>query len=312
MKRLQNKIAESRSTLPWTVVLAGAAWYVAAKETSPLTYLSTSLIGLAAYLTFLLNNRYTLIRIYSRTPSTSLIALSCCSIPFLLDTDGLIGLATACLMLLSYRLLFDAYQDKNSQGTIALVFTCTGISALAEPKVLCLVPLMWVLIKTKIMALSIRTAIASLLGLMLPFWLAASYLLSRHQATEWAVSWWNRLIETAPLADFSNWPQPMFLSVAFVGLLFVIGSLHFFQVSSNDSIKTRMFYHIFMTMGGTAIIMMALQPQEATWALPLLVANTSFLVAHFITFSHSRLTNITFIVITCMALGLTLFHLWTL
>ena len=312
MKKLQNRIAESRRTMPWASLVTLVVWMAAGAYNKASVALSLALLALAVYLTIALNNRYTLMRIYSRMASTMLMAMACSMLAMLTTVNGLTGMAVACLFLLSYRMLFDAYQDKSAKGMVYAAYACIGIASWAEPQVLLFVPILWIMLKTKVMALSAKTFTASLLGLLTPYWLGVTVVLLTSN-TERLLPWWmDRATAFGPIADFSEWPLWLFVATGLVYLFFIVGSLHFMNASNNESIKTRMLFHIIMTIGATAALWLILQPQQVHWLLPLLMVHTSFVIGHCFTFTRTRLFSLFFLFSAAATLVLTLCNLWML
>lgn len=312
MRRLQNQIARSRLTLLGSVVLTSIVWLVATLHTSPWVVLPWGLVMLATYLTVALNRHHTLLRTYSRMPSTTLMAMACYFLPTLVRPEGVVGCAIAVLFLTCLWMLLEAYQDPRSPGRVFIGFSCIGLASWWQPQILFLVPFIWVLLKAKIAALSLRTVMASLLGLLLPYWLIGSYIFVKYKHVNWVTDWWEQAQAFSPVADFSGWPLVTSWAVALTILFYLVGSLYFLYASRQENAKTRALFHIFISLGAAAGLMVVLQPQHVAWALPLLMVNTSFLFGHFLTFSNSRLSNIFFIVSTIIVCSLIGYNLWML
>ena len=79
IKRLQNKIAESRLALPVTSVIAIVLWFVYGLVQQNL-WLSSICFAVTTYLMVELNNSNSLIRIYSRMVSCSFMFMICSSV----------------------------------------------------------------------------------------------------------------------------------------------------------------------------------------------------------------------------------------
>ena len=70
-----------------------------------------------------------------------------------------------------------------------------------------------------------------------------------------------------------------------------------------------MYYDVFILHGIAAIVFAVLQPQYFDLLLTVLIVCTSPVIAHFVTHTHKRITNITFIAILALALALIVFNI---
>ena len=118
IKRTQNKIAESRTTLPVVVSYAILIWMAAGLLTHN-WWIQFACFLVSSYLMVELNNQNALIRIYSRMVSCSFLVLSCAGNFLFPSLEVALGqLCFICFLLL----LFRTYQDKASPGdTIAIM-----------------------------------------------------------------------------------------------------------------------------------------------------------------------------------------------
>ena len=172
-KRLQNKIAESRYALVTSIAALAATWgsFIL---TSNERLIALALILATTLVMVRLNTIHAIMRTYSRMVSCSFLAISAIALPYF------IAPANAALPLcfsIIYTLLFFSYQDNSAVGIIFLAFLVLGIASLIYIPVLFLVPIFWIIISTRMLAMSPRTFFASILGLITPYWFAAAYCL---------------------------------------------------------------------------------------------------------------------------------------
>ena len=73
--------------------------------------------SITAYLMMLLNNEYSLIRVYSRFISVFFLALSCCNCQLFASIPEAIS---SLFFVLTYFILFNSYQDKAKTGILAV------------------------------------------------------------------------------------------------------------------------------------------------------------------------------------------------
>lgn len=301
---MQTRVAGSRFSLPATAVVVFALWALLSLHRGCgwlpmlLTLCST---GLMVHM----NTENALMRTFSNMVSCSFLVLSLMLLPELsLWQTGLAQL----FCILGYIYLFRAYQNKEGMGYVFTAFAFLGAGAVFFPQLLFLVPALWVVLGSKLMAMSLRTFLASLLGLLVPYWFWAGYLFFKQGDLNLIVDNIMRLAEFTPLLAWQSVPDDVVAITAFVFLVGLIGSVHFLRTSYNDKIRTRMLYEIFIIMSACLALFIVLQPGRAGVLLPLLTINVAPLIAHFITFTHTRLTGITFVVLILTALLLTAIH----
>ena len=184
IKRFQNKIAESRFALIATILLCLPAWLVSAwymlaygsclipEQSSPTHSLSpltphptfnvqhsTSYVLLWGLLTLIsvfliaeLNNRNALIRIYSRMVSSCfLVMATTLTITHWSAERNVVTLATSLL----FYLLFLTYQDRKATGKVYYAFVSLSVASIFFPQILFFVPLLWLLMGTRLLSLSV-------------------------------------------------------------------------------------------------------------------------------------------------------------
>lgn len=100
------------------------------------------------------------------------------------------------------------------------------------------------------------------------------------------------------------------VSLAYFALLGVMGSIHFLRNSYLDKIKTRMIYETIIILLGFTLCFIILQPQHAPLLTPVLITVVAPLIAHYITFTRTFVTNLSFIAIIVTAFLLTALNSW--
>lgn len=316
MKRFQNKVAESRKLLPCVALYGIVVWVVngllspyyplASKGITGGAWVQLGCLALSAALMVILNNSNALIRTYSRTVSASFIVLTCLTcFQFNSVSGAILGLCAVA----SYLTAFRTYQDKQATGWTFYSFLCVGMASLLFVQVLWFVPVLWLLMQLQLNSLSWRTFFASILGLLTPYWVIMPYVLWQADV-QWLVAHFVSLTEVSFPHDFRQLTVSQILSFALITLLTLTSIIHFLRNASADKIRTRQFYGCFILMALLCIAAMVLQPQHYDPLMRLLIINTSPLLAHFITLTHTRITDIAFKVICVVTLLLTIFNLW--
>lgn len=306
-KTFQNKIAVSRFALPVTAIYALLVWMAAGLFGQHL-WIQFTLLAIATYLMVELTNVNSLMRIYSRMVSCAFLALTCASNITFTSVKGAI---TGVFFIAFYLMFFNAYQDKRASASVFYAFTFLGIVSLVFVHILYLMPLFWILLIVNILAFSGRTFIASILGIIMPYWFLAGYYIYQGNF-EGIIDHFAQLEAFGPFFDIQTIiSQPHhFITLIFVVVLAITGSVHFLLNAYQDKIRTRMLYELFIATDAVCLFCLLLQPQMYENLLPLLIINTSPLIAHFITFTKSKVSNVIFIIILTAAILLTAYNLW--
>lgn len=305
MKRFQNNIASSRWSLPLTALAVMAIWILAALRTDSL-WLSFAAMVASSYLMVELNNANALIRIYSRMVSCSFMTLTTITMYEFASWEP--AAVTLC-MAGFYTFAFRCYQDGKAPGLIFYAFVCLSLASLAWVQVFFFLPLLWIVMAVNLMAMSARTFSASLLGIILPYWFYAAWCAATGNM-QLFVDHFTAIAEFHRIADISNITIPQAASVVFIFILALIGMVHFLHTSYNDKIRTRMLYEIFITIDIAAFLFLVLQPQHLQPLLGIIIVNTAPLIGHFVALTHTKFTNITFIVALVLAVALFIYNQW--
>jgi hypothetical protein len=307
MKHLQNRIAESTLVLPVTAIFTLVVWLLSGLVSHG-WWLQLLLFAVTTYLTVELSNANALLRIRSRMVSCTFLALSCA-------TCFLFGSLTAIIVQLCITvttiILFRTYQDQQAPGFTFYAFLFFGISSFFFVKVLYLLPIVWILMATHLQSLSWRSWLASLLGLATPYWLAFAYCMLRQDFTLLSVRGdLQSPTLLSPLSSFSI-QTSLPLGRAWVGLLFILammllGMVHLSTHSFEDKIRIRQLYGYFSIMSIVLVLLLFLLPQHFDVLMMLLILHASPIVAHYLTLTHSRATNIIFLLAVAINLLITI------
>ena len=304
-KRLQNRIAESKMTMPATTIYALVVWLLCGMLTNHWWW-QIGCFAVTTYLMVQLNNTNVLIRIFSRMVSSAFLALSCtaCFLFPVLREAVMITFLTAFTLL-----LFHTYQDKKAVGLTYYAFLLFGVASIAYVHVLFFLPLIWLLMITNIMSMSWRTWVASLLGLVTPYWFGSIWLLYQKSYTL-AIEHFSALTVFEEPFNLYGITDSQKATLALVILLAIIGAIHFIHKNFLDKIRIRMYYGFFMWMDLAALVFLLLQPQHFNAMLLIMIVNTSPLIAHFVALTSTKITNIAFLVLSAITFLLTVYNIW--
>lgn len=315
MKRLQNRIAESYLTLPIAAVYSVAIWLIAFLHNTSKAVQSPTLaihwpemacFVISVYVIVELNNSNMLLRVRSRMVASTFIFLSCMLVSGFQSL--LVGISQICFIT-TILLLFHTYQNRSSAGQTYYAFLCLGLSSLIYAEYLYYIPLLWVLMTTRLQSLSPRTLAASVFGILTPYWLASIWLFYLDDFTPM----------TEHLADFGNFVFPadyqavsieQWLIYAFLTVTSIAGIIHFWMYSYEDKIRIRQLYGFLIAMSLATLIYIALQPHQYHIFIRMAIVCCSPIIAHFLTLTSTRLTNILFFVIIGACICITAINLW--
>uniref|UniRef100_A0AB33J211 Uncharacterized protein n=1 Tax=Prevotella sp. GTC17259 TaxID=3236795 RepID=A0AB33J211_9BACT len=269
-------------------------------------WIQTACLALAALMMVQLNNAYALIRIYSRMVSCSFLVL-CTMAAFLLPSQE--GSILQLCIIAFLLFLFRGYQDNRATGWVFYAFAMWGIASIFFVHILYFVPILWVILYTNILAGSVKTLCASLLGLSVPYWFLAGYdVWTGHPVA--LMLHFQQLAHFQPVGQIQLLTTNQLLTCGFLLILAVTGTIHFFRHSYNDKIRTRMFYEVFVVIDAAAFVFIFLQPQHYSELLRICIVTTAPLIGHFLALTRTRITNIAFHAMLAAALVITVINLW--
>ena len=307
MKRLQNRIAEGGKTLPTAAAFGVLVWLAIGLVQRQLWPQLACFVA-SVYLMVELTNQNALLRTRSRMVSSSFILLSCQSCILF---PQLTGAVVQLCFVVAFILLFQTYQDQQSTGRVFYAFVVVGLSSLFFVHTLWYVPALWVLMATQLQSLSVRTWLASLIGLATPYWLALLWLMVPWGVgpTQWSLSLQPLADHFGELADIRYalppYPLERGILLLFALVLAAGGIMHFWSRSFEDKIRIRLLYGFFITLTALTVLFILAQPQHYDVLMRVLAVCASPLIAHVFTFTSSRLSGILFFTAIALSVALT-------
>ena len=307
-KRTQNIIAESRRTLPISILYGVGIWLLAGLVHQGWWFQFACFFA-SVYTMIHLNNINLLIRVYSRSVSVFFILL-CCSTAWLFPSVQ--GAVILLCSTLSLFLLFSCYQDQATMGRTFYIFLLFSAVSLVEPYFLLFIPVYLLLMGLTIYSLSIRTFFAALIGLITPYWLYTGWQLYfyRHEP-EKAIEYLTQLTELSWRADYTVVTTAQWCYIGLLVVLFLVGATHFWLTSYMDKIRVRQVYGSLIILALYTIVLLAILPQKYDTFISMMTIAVTPIAAHFFTLTHSRLSNIFYLLTMVVILLLTGINLWT-
>lgn len=268
--------------------------------------LSIAIVAATTYTIVEWNSQCQLLRIRSRMTSSVFLALL--ALMPSLHSVGRAVVPVFCL-LACYFLLFKGYGQYRTQGYTFHAFLFLALGSLVYPPLLLLAPTLLVSCNVQLRLLAFKPFVASILGLMLPYWVygAAVFLceyvgyvapaaLHRWTAAGLACpTWqaWRERIDAFP-PDYTAvewWQWAAFACLAVLGLI-AVG--HFVSTSYNDKIRTRQYFYTMLLQLVPILALTICFPRDAAFTLPLLAFGVTPFVAHY--FALSRGGSASFVV----------------
>jgi hypothetical protein len=207
--------------------------------------------------------------------------------------------------------IYQTYQDYQAVGLDFYTFLILSLGSLFDVRILWFVPVYWLFMAFFVYSMSLRTFFASLFGLILPYWCVSAWLLWKEEGDfSYFVDHFIPLWHFQFPVDYTS-THPIHIAVlVFLVILTLTGVIHFIRTSYNDKIRIRQIYYSFMFINFVTLVFMILQPQTEDIMLRTMIITTSPLIGHFVSLTHTRITNIAFFVILAVSLVLTILSIW--
>jgi len=308
IKRAQNKVAESRYTLLWAALFGIAVWALCGLATHQL-WVQFACFVLSVFLINQLGSVNALIRIYSQTVPAMFIALSCASCFIFPSLKG--GIAQLC-MVCSLFTLTCTYQDRRSPGWTFYTYMFLAMASLVEIHVLWFVPVYLLMAIFFYYSISWRTSMAAVLGLLMPYWFYATWTLWQHGSDFTTfVSHFYPVFDIGSSAMLvTQLPIAQLLSAGLLVVVAITGVIHYLRNSYGDKVRVRQLYYSLIFLNITATTLLLLLPQHIDLMIRLMIITASPLAAHFLTLTHTRITNVAFYALMATVIILTAINLW--
>ena len=313
-RRLHNRIAESELTFPICALLAILSWgwqaWRMAAGYEALAWLGGGLLMalLVAYVVMETNNTFQLIRVRTRWVAGTWLLLAS-AFPFM-HAAGAPLLLTA-IMAICYNLTFHCYQLPKSAPQYFYITLLLSAGSILHPLMLAFLPAFFFYIIVLMRSMSLRTLVAGLAGILLPYllWGAWQFLsddLSPLFMHYQRISGW-----TLPHAeDYRQLSVRQIISWSIIGFYTLVGLLHYWRTNYNDKIRTRMMLYVFAWQTILLHGLLALLPRCYTTLMALMFVSVPPLFIHYLALSSNRFSVLIFFVSILSYLLLLYANLW--
>ena len=302
LNRFQIQVATGRLTLPVVILIWLLLWGITLQEWKDCIYLAiTAIIG---YMMIEINTAFTLIRTRTTMPVCIfwMIATSLFFLPPL-EWENLVPLA----FLLSVYQLFRSYESSSPAIPIYHAFFFISLGSLVFPPFIYFSPILWGSM-IPFRSLSGKSLLASLLGIITPYWFLFGYCFYFDQMPLFLAPL-QEMILFYPI-DYGHLTTSEIASWGTITLLLIISGFHYWQMSYMDKTRTRI-YHSFLVIVGLYVTLWSiLQPNYMRELMVIELICASFLSGHLFTLTRNRFSGIFFIVTFITIILLTIFNLW--
>ncbi len=319
----QRTIATSKFTLPVVVLLSAVAWFLSDGGQAHSSYddyglwrllpevvktgalsvvLSFVLSMMAVYFMTELNNTFVLLRISSRMLGSMLAVLLALSPFFHSLTPAHVLLV---LLLLSLFPLFLSYQQQGSMAYIFVAYMLLSVASLLFPKILLALPCYWSA-QIALRSFNPRTLAASLIGVVVPYWIAFSLAYVNDCLPEFFFGFIDGFGFSLP--DYSVWTMSQLLMALYTLLLALVGVFDFYAHGNQDKTRTRVYLNVVVMFAVVSFLLLVWETSHFVLFYPLVLITTSVLAGHHIAQSYSRFDNIYTLVVCLLALALIVFE----
>lgn len=302
-----NRAATSKVLLPAISIYTLVAFLMIGTYTIE-WWVQLMLSALATVMVLTLNNRHALIRIFSRSVSSSYMVLLVLCLPlFTQDIDDVPGSMLQVVWCGVMLTLLEGYQQRRPPVMSYYCGVCCGVCSLLFPAFLYFVPAMWIVQFTLMQNISLRSFCASVCGILTAHWLWSSILIASSK-TPTIIMHYSRYAEGPAVFATSTMSDNVSITMYLLALLLVITALHFISDSSSDKIKIRNCYYMFIVLSVALVIVGFAMPQFKLWAMRMLIVTLSPMLGRYFTFADSRFSTILQYVILACVLSLTLYN----
>lgn len=288
-QKFRNRVSQSMASLPIASLLVAVVWMLPDVSNA---YLWGGLAVMAAMTLIMAewNNQFQLIRIRSRMNSVvflTLMALFPSLHALTWDVVPTVGL------LLSYFVLFRAYGAYQTQGILFHTLFFVSLGSLVYPPLLLFAPFLLLSSYAQLRALTFRSFFAGLLGLLLPYWLYAPYLVWQpEKGREFLALWQHYLLTDIP--DYAALPPHHWVASGLLLFLALVSVFHFLRTAYNDKIRTRQYFFLLLVQFLPLLMMGAAYPADDAHWIPLLIVTMTPFVGHYFTLARGSLMNLWF------------------
>lgn len=283
---LQNKVAESRLTLPVSVALFIVVRLFQGVEVS-FTAAAAALLCLCTAAVMLETNvALQILRVRSRL-GESLWLLLAAAMPFLYGLDA--PAVCAFCLAAGMGLLLCCYQNRNAVLLVFHSFLFLGAGSLLSPVMIPLALLFYFCLAFLMRAFSWKGLWAGIVGLLTPYWCWVAWeacVGDVMRVADHVLALWLWVLDWDGLSLLpAVWLLPVWCLLVFFGLT---GIIHYMRKRYDDKIRTRMMLYVYVCVTVFLHVAFLLLPGQRMELLAMMAVSTSPLMAHYWAMTRGR------------------------
>ncbi len=304
-RNIRDRIVGSTSTLVAAIAISALCWCLTGfSEPSNWAGFGAAITAMASLRCMVNGNALMRVRTWM-VPSVFIVL---CGMSWETHRLNAPMIGAACYALSQY-FLFKSYQDYHAERRVVIAFTLLSAGSLFFPPLIYLGVAYYAALLIQLRAMTLRTLLAGLFGLMIPleFYAGAAFL-SGHGELLYA---YTDALTGFEALSLPQWSLTQWISAGLMTVLFVWTGLHFFFTSFNDKIRVRMCFYVIIVQCTLLYAALALQPRLFNSLLPFMVLESSPLIGHYLAFAKGRMSAAGFTLIFIMVLAVITFNtLW--
>lgn len=285
-----KRVAVSRLTQPFAITMSLLLWFLLPAADASLTSCVSSAVpvGMAVWLVREFNVRFVLLRINSKMLSSLFAVL----MGFAVSLHGsFMANLIALVLVLIYMQIFSTYQRPHP-APVFVSFAMLSMLTMIVPSMAVYVPFCWMAL-AHLHAMTPRTVLASLLGLLAPYWFVVGgmYACGSYQMIVDEFEF----ITTLRFFDYSSvTPVRMAFSV-YVFVFLLVGFVEMLMSNYADKVRVRILYQLVFAHGFIAFLILIVQPDYYDEMVAQLIVDAAIVGGHCVAQNYSRATHIFFI-----------------
>ena len=200
---------------------------------------------------------------------------------------------------------FKSYQSEKFIEQAFNIGLLLSLGSLFSGQMLFFIPMIWIGLAC-MQVLSAKSFFASLVGILIPYWLVFCWFLYQKNLVGFAEPFYH-LIQIKPLSvlDFntSDW-----LRICFSGVITICGIVNFRMNSFKDKIKTRVYFYLLIALIVYVFLLLAFGILPMSEYIGIYYFSVSLFAAHFFATVNTRMSTIFFYLFLITFLGLLFFE----
>lgn len=284
--RLIEHIVKSKVLFPIALIFSISAWALTSYN-----WIVALIYSLMTLFLWIFERRFTLFRTKSQLHLTFFVLFSILTPSLHTNVKGSIIMV---LVTISIYSLFNSYQQRDAVLSLHFIGILGGIGALIDPRTTIFIFIIW-FIAYQVQAIHIKGFISSLLGMILPLILWATYLLVNNhlaQFPDFICQYENLYIPQIPIFQWVHWTI-----LGFISILVITTTTYLVRYAHYDKRRIATYMNLISATSISLILCLFIFSDWWTVTIPSLYGITSLLVGHYFSNQKGKFIGITLVII---------------